>query len=187
MDEEWKIDESELKKLLKPSADKAADECASLPSKRKLLKRIKRLAATFIGKGGTSEQEETEESQDTSNDLPGSNNNYGYQLIDQTDRHNILVYNMIHGLLSLNNKTKAEPVRAYTELVFNEINARIDDLNSGESDDKASLVKEWKKTKEDIKIYLQKRGKEARVAKNILRVMVSLCFVASQVRKTHHF
>ena len=48
-EEVWKVDETELKKILRPAQEKAASDCEALPSKRKLFKRITKLANSFAG------------------------------------------------------------------------------------------------------------------------------------------
>ena len=57
-------------------------------------------------------------------------------------------------------------------LIFNEIDARIEDL--AKSDGNNSLIQEWNNTKEDVQVYLNNAKKGARAAKNILRVIVSV-------------
>ena len=173
VDEEWRVDGKELKNILKPEVEKAADHCEALPSRKKLVKRMKRLAASFLGNGGTLEDDKDESAQDNSGDTKSeSKKNFGFYVIDQTDRNNTLVISMIKGQLSLKQSTKAADCRAYAELIFNEIDARIDDL--AKSDGNNSLIQEWKKTKEDVQVYLNNAKKGARAAKNILRVIVSV-------------
>ena len=173
VDEEWRVDGRELKNILKPEVEKAADHCEALPSRKKLVKRMKRLAASFIGNGGTLEDDKDESTQDNSGDTKSeSKKSYGFHVIDQTDRNNILVISMIKGQLSLKQSTKAADCRAYAELIFNEIDARIEDL--AKSDGNNSLIQEWNNTKEDVQVYLNNAKKGARAAKNILRVIVSV-------------
>ena len=173
VDEEWRVDGRELKNILKPEVEKAADHCEALPSRKKLVKRMKRLAASFIGNGGTVEDDKDESTQDNSGDTKSEfMKSYGFHVIDQTDRNNILVISMIKGQLSLKQSTKAADCRAYAELIFNEIDARIEDL--AKSDGNNSLIQEWKNTKEDVQVYLNNAKKGARAAKNILRVIVSV-------------
>ena len=134
---------------------------------------MKRLAASFIGNGGTVEDDKDESTQDNSGDTKSEfMKSYGFHVIDQTDRNNILVISMIKGQLSLKQSTKAADCRAYAEIISNEIDARIEDLAKSDGND--SLIQEWKNTKEDVQVYLNNAKKGARAAKNILRVIVSV-------------
>lgn len=166
-----------LKKILKPSSGESADKCEQLPSKKKLQKRMKRLAASFFGKGDTPDGDGKEDSakEKSGDNMPedSNNNNCGFHVIDQTDHDNILLSVMLKGQLSLKPAAKVNTVKAYTELVTNEINARIQDLVKS-SDENDTLIQEWKKMKDDINIlYLNNIKKSARASKNILRAMVS--------------
>ena len=109
------------------------------------------------------EDDKDESTQDTSGDTKSeSKKSYGFHVIDQTDRNNILVISMIKGQLSLKQSTKAADCRAYAELIFNEIDAPIEDL--AKSDGNTSLIQEWKNTKEDVQVYLNNAKKGARAA-----------------------
>ena len=99
-DEEWKVEESELKEILKPKEDKSADDCEALPSRKKLVRRMRKLGAKFIGKGDDEEKEESAQDKSSASDAKAEaeaeeSKNYGYYVIDQTDRHNILLVEMM--------------------------------------------------------------------------------------------
>lgn len=137
------------------------------------MRRMRKLGAKFIGKGDDDEKEDSTQEKSSANDTKEEaeeSKNYGFYVIDQTDRHNIILAAMIRGLLSLKNSTKVATIKAYTDLIFNEIDARIKDLANSEGNDE--LIQSFKKMKKDIKVYLNTNKKAARASKNILRVML---------------
>lgn len=167
-DETWKVEEKKLKKFLRPAEGKA---CEALPTRKKLLKRIKRLAMSFTGKVSSPEEEKDDSPQDNSaSDTKVEFKSHGFHLIDQRDCHNILLFEMIRGQLMLKQATKMSTLKYYTSLILDEIDARVKDL--AKSDENDALIKVLKKTKEDIQLYSNTCRKSARASKNILRVML---------------
>ena len=96
---------------------------------------------------------------------------HGFFVIDQSQHPNALLAVMIHSLLVMKRATKIGTVRFCGNLVFGEINARLEDTRKVDESD--PLIQVLEETKNGIKLYLIHQQKHARAAKNILRVMVS--------------
>jgi hypothetical protein len=171
-DDKWKVQESELQKIVRPAVKKATEECEELPSRKRLLKRMKKLAMSFAGKGNGPDDDKEEFSQDNKNKVSKVETNYGFSVINQeTDRHNALLAAMIRGLLSLKRATKVATTIEYSALIFDEIDARIADL--ARSDEGGLLIQAFEKIRTNLHLYLNTLRKCPRASKNILRVMVS--------------
>eukprot|EP00584_Thalassiosira_punctigera_P005019 CAMPEP_0172532664 /NCGR_PEP_ID=MMETSP1067-20121228/5630_1 /TAXON_ID=265564 ORGANISM="Thalassiosira punctigera, Strain Tpunct2005C2" /NCGR_SAMPLE_ID=MMETSP1067 /ASSEMBLY_ACC=CAM_ASM_000444 /LENGTH=2277 /DNA_ID=CAMNT_0013317209 /DNA_START=169 /DNA_END=7002 /DNA_ORIENTATION=+ len=173
-DETWKVAETKLKKILRPTS-KEADACEALPTRKKLIKRLRKIVTSFDGKEGTAPEEEKEDSpQDTSQSTTNKVEFKGHciHLIDQNDRHNILLAEMIRGQLMMKQATKVNMVKYYTTLIFDEIDARVRDL--ARTDGNESPTQALKKTRKDIQLYFNNRQRMSRAAKNILRVMIGI-------------
>ena len=124
-----------------------------------------------IGKGNAPEEEKEEPSQDKSaNEAKVEFKSYGFHVIDQNERRNILLAEMVKGQLYIKQSAKVGTLKSYTTLIFDEIDARVKELSEMDSQD--ATVKEFKKAKKDIKLYLNTVKKSARASKNILRVLV---------------
>lgn len=135
---------------------------------------MRKLALSFAGKGAAPEEEKEETPQgDNSGDTKAVEpKDYGFHVIDQSDRHNILLAEMIRGQLALKQAAKVSTVKYSTGLIFREIDSRIKDLAKSDGND--TSVEVFKKTKKDIQLYENTCKKVARASKNILRVMVSV-------------
>ena len=71
-----------LKKILKPSSGRSTEN-EQLPSKKKLQKRMKRLAASFIGKGDTPDGDGKDEppKENSGDNMPEDSNKNNYGLL----------------------------------------------------------------------------------------------------------
>jgi len=128
---------------------------------------------SFNGKGACDPEEEKEESpQDVTASEPNKaeSKSYGFYVIDQTNRHNILLAEMIRGQLMLKRSSKVLTIKQYSGLILDEIETRVKDL--AKTDGNISSIKVLKKTKKDFLLYLNTCKKTNRAAKNILRVMI---------------
>lgn len=164
--EKWNVDEKKLKEILRPAVEQSADDCEELPPLRKLVKRMRKLL-TVGGEDSTEEAPDDNPASDAKT-APTSHNFY---VIDQSDRNNILLAEMIRGKLVLKQAAKVNTVKLYVGWISDEIGARIDALaESGGNDE---LIQSLKKAKKDMQLYLNTIKKTSRAAKNILRVMVS--------------
>lgn len=169
-DETWTVDETELEEILRPSKGKGADK-QDLPSRKKLVKRCRRIANMLIGKVSSHDEEKDDAPEANAVDDVRKSTSHGFHVIDVSDRHNILICEMIRGLLMLKSNTKADILKQSMSLVLDEISARVENLSDRDGNDDAVAV--LKKMKKDIKLYSKTQAKSKRGAKNILRVMVS--------------
>lgn len=158
--------ESELQNALR-NAEKRAGECESLPSRKKLLKRIKKIAMYLAGNLPDGEKDSFADNSACDH----VTKKHGFCVIDQSQHPNALLAVMIQGLLFIKRAAKISTVKLYGNLVFGEINARLEDIRKVEESD--PLIQVLEETKKGIKLYLIHQQKHARAAKNILRVMVS--------------
>jgi hypothetical protein len=155
-----------LQKTLRPEEN--TDACEALPSRKKLVKRIKNIAMSFAG----TVPDVDKDSLHDNSDIGTKAKKYGFCVIDQSNRHNILLAVMIQGLIIMKQAAKTITKKYYTKLIFDEINLRIEDLtNTNERDPLIQVLEECKK---DIQLYLFTYQKQARAAKNVLRVLVSI-------------
>ena len=60
---------------------------------------------------------------------------HGFCVLDQADRNNVLLVEMIRGNLKVKQGTKAQQMKDYTTLIFEEIDQRIKDLSNSEGSD----------------------------------------------------
>lgn len=166
---EWKVREKKLKALLKPKKNKKQDECEDLPPRKKLLKRARKLVLSFMGKDGGFE--------DDKDDAPTTGNqdgdvapDHGFCVLDQTNRNNILLVEMIRGNLKLKQGTKSQTMKDYTTMIFEEIDQRTKDLGNSEGSDAQKA--ELEGIRKNVKLYFEHSRKSPRAAKNVLRVML---------------
>eukprot|EP00984_Skeletonema_dohrnii_P000282 scaffold91_cov114-Skeletonema_dohrnii-CCMP3373.AAC.4 len=165
---EWKVREKKLKALLKPKKNKKQDECEELPPRKKLLKRARKLVLVYMGKDGGFE--------DDKDDAPSANQDvevapdHGFCVLDQADRNNVLLVEMIRGNLKVKQGTKAQQMKDYTTLIFEEIDQRIKDLSNSEGSD--AQIKGLERIRKDVQLYFEHSRKSPRAAKNVLRVML---------------
>lgn len=172
----WRVDEKELKMILRP-AKKADNFCEDMPSRGKLGKRVRTIAALLSGKGDAPEEEEKDDSpQDNSagDSKQAANKSHGFHVIDQSDRHNILLAEMMKGQLHLKQTTKVGRVKLCVSLMKAEIDARITDV-SGRLDENTASFGVLSSMKEHIDLYSNNVKRGGRAAKNVLRVMVRFC------------
>ena len=169
-DENWTVNESELQKVVM-RAEKRADECEALPSRKKLLKRIKKIAMSFAGAVPDGEKDPLNDNSAIDNIITKK---HGFCVIDQSKHQNILLAVMIHGLLVMKRAAKTHTVKSYAKSIFGEIDVRIEDLM--ETDESDPLIQVLEETKKGILLYSNNLQKHARAAKNVLRVMVSSSF-----------
>ncbi|KAL9182865.1 hypothetical protein ACHAXT_004144 [Thalassiosira profunda] len=174
----WTVDEEELKKILRPPKAEAGDNCEDLPSQKALLKRIRRLGNAVIGKGSAPEEEKEETQDNAEKNAKVEAKSYGYHVIDQSDRNNILLAEMIRGQLFTKQAVKIGIVKDYSALVVDEITALKDVAKAAEID---ATVQALRKTKKDIQLYLNTFRKTPRASKNILRVMMGIDPVHAKV------
>ena len=130
------------------------------------------------GKGGSAPDEEKEDSpqDDKSSETPkGKPKSHGFHVIDQGNRNNILLAEMVRGQLMMKQSCKIATVQFYTRLVFGEIDVQIEDLAKSSTNELS--VPMLKKAKKDIQLYVNTYRKKSRGAKNILRVMVSAPYI----------
>ncbi len=166
---DWKVKEKRLKGLLKPKKNKKQDDCEELPPRKKLLKRARKLVLSFMGKDGGFE--------DDKDDAPSGNQDgdqvapdHGFCVLDQADRNNILLVEMIRGNLKVKQGTKAQKMKDYTTLIFDEIDQRLKDLDNADGND--AQIEELKRIRRNIQLYFEHSRKSPRAAKNVLRVML---------------
>lgn len=174
-----------LQNIVRPAAEKATDECEALPSRKRLIKRMKKLALSFAGNGSAPDDDKDEALQANPNIVTKVETKYGFCVINQqTDRHNALLAAMLRGQLSLKQSTKPATKIKYSVLVFDEISARINDL--ARSDENGPLIQTLEKIRKDLQLYLNTFRKLPRASKNILRVMVSVrtCYQVYVLQET---
>lgn len=175
LEDKWKVQESELRKIVTPAVKKSTDECEGLPSRKRLLRRVKKLAMSFAGKGSGPGEDKDESPQDSPQKISKKvEMKHGFFVIDQqTDRHNSLLAAMIRGQLLLKRATKVATIIEYSTLIFDEIDARIEALTRSDDED-LMMIQVLEKTRTDLQLYLNTFRKCPRASKNILRVMVSV-------------
>lgn len=161
---QWKVDDTHLKTLV--LLEKASSEdCDDLPSKKLLSKRLKKLLAVFSDSAdvaGAETEEAPQNDAELTTSLPG---NYGFAIIDQTVRSNVLLAEMVKVLLKLTKKSNKQ--KEFAQLIMSEIDSRVEDMsNSGET---GVSVAAMKKLKEHIAMYRKHCKASARPAKNVLR------------------
>ena len=162
-----------LQNIVRPAANKAKDECEALPSRKRLIKRMKKLALSFAGDGSAPDDDKDEPPQANPTIVTKVETKYGFCVINQqTDRHNALLAAMLRGQLSLKQSTKPVTKINYSVLIFDEISARINDL--ARSDGNGPLIQTLEKIRKDLQLYLNTFRRFPRASKNILRVMVSV-------------
>jgi len=150
-----------LQEITKLATGKA-DECEALPSRKRLIKRLKRLAMSFAGVGSSDEHPlKTVEKQ-----------KYGFYVIDLSDRHNALLYAVIKVQLFLKQSVKPATKVKQSEQIFHEVDARIKDL--ARSDGCHPMIQSLEQIKKDVTTYVKTFKKSPRASKNILRVIVSV-------------
>jgi hypothetical protein len=150
-----------LQEITKLATGKA-DECEALPSRKRLFKRLKRLAMSFAGVGSSDEHPlKTVEKQ-----------KYGFYVIDLSDRHNALLYAVIKVQLFLKQSVKPATKVKQSEQIFHEVDARIKDL--ARSDGCHPMIQSLEQIKKDVTTYVKTFKKSPRASKNILRVIVSV-------------
>jgi len=174
-----------LQNIVRPAAEKATDECEALPSRKRLIKRMKKLALSFAGNESAPDDDKDEALQANPNIVTKVETKYGFCVINQqTDRHNALLAAMLRGQLSLKQSTKPATKIKYSVLVFDEISARINDL--ARSDENGPLIQTLEKIRKDLQLYLNTFRKLPRASKNILRVMVSVrtCYQVYVLQET---
>lgn len=161
-DERWEIQKDKLQEITKLATSKA-NECETLPSKKRLIKRLKRLAMSFAGVGSSSDEHppKTVEKQ-----------KYGFCVIDLSDRHNALLSAVIKVQLFLKQSVKPVAKVKQSELIFHEVDARIKDL--ARSDGSHPMIQSLEQIKKDVKTYVKTFRKSPRASKNILRAIVSV-------------
>ena len=160
----WNVKEKKLKSLLQPKKGKKEDDCEELPSRKKLLRRVKKLVQSFMGQDGGFDD-------DKDDSLSGQSvTDHGFCVLDQIDRNNTLLVEMIKGNLKLKRVTKSQQMKDYTTLIFLEINRRIEDL--GNSDESDTKIAELEQIRKNIQLYYDHSRKSTRAAKNVLRVML---------------
>lgn len=171
----FKVDEDHLKKLV--LVEEASNEdCEELPSRNALSKRLRKVVSSFINKSNDAQYEEEEVPKDGVNAGAAVKENYGYALIDQTVRSNILLAEMTRGLLKLTKKSNKQ--KHFADRILSEICGRIDDMtNSGERGDSLAVMK---KVKEHIIVYSDNFKSSIRPAKNVLRVILGIDPVESK-------
>ncbi len=181
-EDKWKVQENELQKIVRPAVKKATEVCEELPSRKRLLRRMKKLAMSFAGKGSGPDDDKNESPQDSPKTVSKKvETKHGFCVIDQqTDRQNSLLAAMIRGQLSFKRATKVATIMEYSVLIFDEIDARI------ESDEEGLMIQVLEKTRTDLQLYLNTFRKCPRASKNILRVMVSveMCCIFDVFQKT---
>ena len=162
-----------MQNIVRPTAKRTTDGYEALPSRKRLVKRMKRLAMSFAGKGCAPDDDKDEPPQENSTIVTKVEMKWGFCVIDQqTDRHNALLAAMIRGQLSLKQSTKPATKVDYCALVFDEISSRIKNLAS--SDGKVPLIQVLEKIRTHLQLYLNSFRKCPRASKNILRVMVGV-------------
>ena len=161
-----------MQNIVRPAAEKATDEYEALPSRKRLIKRMKKLALSFAGNGSAPDDDKDDALQANPNIVTKVETKYGFCVINQNDRHNALLAAMLRGQLSLKQSTKPATKIKYSVLVFDEISARINDL--ARSDENGPLIQTSEKIRKDLQLYLNTFKKLPRASKNILRVMVSV-------------
>ena len=142
------------------------DDGEELPSKKALTKRLKKIVTAFIHKTNNDAEEAEDTTLDNATtDVKAETENYGFSLIDQTERCNILLAEMTRGLLKLSKKAKKQT--EFAQLILAEIDSRIDDItNSGDTRD--SIVS-MENLRQHILLYIENYKSSPRPAKNILR------------------
>lgn len=158
------VDEEHLKKLI--LSDKATSEdCEELPSKKALTKRLRKIITVFTGKASEAIAEADDIQHECTDASAATVKNYGFALIDQMERANVLLAEMTRGLLKL--KKKSNKQKEFAELIINEIDARIEDM--ARCGEKSGLLDSMKKLKEHMFVYYSNCKSAVRPAKNVLR------------------
>jgi hypothetical protein len=167
-DREWKVKEKKLQALLKPKKSKKEADCEELPPRKKLLKRARKIVLSFMGKdSGIEEDKEDAVSAKQEEDVSA---NHGFCVLDQKDRNNILLVEMIRGQLKLKQGTKSQKMKDYTALVFEELDQRLKILRSSNGNE--AQIQELEKIRKNFQLYVDNSRKSPRAAKNVLRVML---------------
>lgn len=161
-EEDWKVDEDHLKKLI-VSDLLTNEDCDELPNKKLLTKRLKKIGSALISKTIETTEEVDDPKQDDFDTSGGSN--YGFVLIDQSERSNALLAEMIRSLLKLPRKSNKQ--REFAQLIMNEIDSlTIDMANSGEI---GSSLTSLDKLKEHMVLFNSNFKAALRPSKNVLR------------------
>ena len=172
--DKWVPNKEKLESILRPS--KSSAEVEDLPARRPLLKRIRSVVKSINGKQ-FEEQEETDQAaavQDSSqagDEMSKPKNDHGFVVLDQTDRHNILLVLMMKNQLTFKQSAKVGPKKQLANLILNEFDARIEDLRAMGDD---SSISTMSKAKVEFKLYVANMNKNARMAKNVLRVQLGV-------------
>lgn len=108
-EEGWKINEDALKDhLASKNGSKSGGE--DLPKRKLLVKRFKKVVMTFIGKvapeeDGVADVDADDNIDNAEGDDKNSTKSHGFQVIDQTSKCNILLAEMVRGLLKVSRNT----------------------------------------------------------------------------------
>ena len=179
-DDKWALNKEKLESILRPS--KSSAEVEDLPARRPLLKRIRSVVKSINGKH-FEEQEEPDQTaavQDISqagDEMCKPKDDHGFVVLDQADRHNILLVQMLKNQLTFKQSAKVGPKKQLANLILDEFDARIEDLRIiGDDSSKSSMSK----AKVEFKLYVANMNKNARMAKNVLRVQLGVDPVADK-------
>ncbi|EJK61181.1 hypothetical protein THAOC_18377, partial [Thalassiosira oceanica] len=181
-DDNFVTNKEKLESILRPS--KSSAEVEDLPARRPLLKRIRSVVKSINGKQ-VEEQEETDQAaavQDSSragDETSKPQDDHGFVVLDQADRHNILLVLMMKNQLTFKQSAKVGPKKQLATLILNEFDARIEDLRIIGDD---SAISTMSKAKAEFKVYVtnMNKTKNARMAKNVLRVQLGVDPVADK-------
>jgi hypothetical protein len=161
---QWKVDENHLKTLV--LMEKASSEdCDDLPNKKLLSKRLKKLVAAFSDSADLAVEETEEAPQNNDEQTSSFPENYGFAIIDQTVRCNILLAEMVKVLLKFTKKSNKQ--KEFAQLIMSEIDSRVDDMSN--SSEAGGSLAAMRKLKEHIAMYQDNCKASARPAKNVLR------------------
>lgn len=167
----WTVKEKKLKAMLTPKKSKKGnEECEELPPRKKLLRRIRKLVLSFMGNDAGLDDDREDApfgKQDEDTTVAPA---HGFCVLDQGDRNNILLVEMIRGNLKVKQGTKSQKMKDYTAFIFEEIDQRINDLGNLDRND--AQMKELEKIRKNIQLYSDHCRKSPRAAKNVLRVML---------------
>ena len=163
-DEDWKVDEDHLKKLI-VSDLVTSEDCEELPNKKLLTKRLKKIGTAIMSKTVETTEEIDDPKQEDIDTSGGSSENYGFFLVDQSDRSNVLLAEMIRSLLKLPKKSNKQ--REFAQLIMNEIDSLAFDMKkSGEA---GSSLTSMEKLKDHMDVYNSNCKTAMRQSKNVLR------------------
>jgi hypothetical protein len=168
-EEGWEVHESELKRIVL-SEKGSSEDYEELPGKKPLLKRLKKLATSFVHKNNDDIPEDAEDQPETqdnvyTDDKATEIGDHGFSSIDQAVVCNTLLAEMVRALLKLARKSNKQ--REFAQLILDEIDARIGDIGSVK--DSNGTLDTMKKIRQHMVLYSSNCKSAIRPAKNILR------------------